>query len=115
MAIDHDYPARPPETAISGVFFNLRVSVQPILPVQDHPGGMLIPTPGESPVRTGLRGSDLGLRWLLGVLERIDRVSLGYLTPAEFEEQWRNEHALAFRVELRIAPKVSNFKGSLQS
>jgi len=29
--------------------------------------------------------------------------SLGYLTPAEFEEQWRNEHALAFRVELRIA------------
>jgi putative transposase len=29
--------------------------------------------------------------------------SLGYLTPAEFEEQWRNEHALSLDFELRIA------------
>ena len=29
--------------------------------------------------------------------------SLGYLTPAEFEAQWRKEHALALEFELRIA------------
>ena len=29
--------------------------------------------------------------------------SLGYLTLAEFEEQWRNEHALSLESELRIA------------
>jgi transposase InsO family protein len=29
--------------------------------------------------------------------------SLGYLTPAEFEAQWREEHTLAFDLELRIA------------
>lgn len=29
--------------------------------------------------------------------------SLGYLTPAEFEAQWREEHALAIEFELRIA------------
>jgi len=28
--------------------------------------------------------------------------SLGYLTPAEFEAQWREEHVLALEVELRI-------------
>ncbi len=27
---------------------------------------MFIPTPGESPERTGERGSDLGMSWLLG-------------------------------------------------
>ena len=29
--------------------------------------------------------------------------SLGYLTPAEFEAQWRQEHLLAFQAEPRIA------------
>ena len=29
--------------------------------------------------------------------------SLGYLTPAEFEEQWRQEHILALEFELKIA------------
>ena len=29
--------------------------------------------------------------------------SLGYLTPAEFEEQWLEEHTLALDVELKIA------------
>jgi putative transposase len=29
--------------------------------------------------------------------------SLGYLTPAEFEEQWRDEHTLSLDFELRIA------------
>lgn len=29
--------------------------------------------------------------------------SLGYLTPAEFEDQWRKEHTLALRVELQTA------------
>jgi hypothetical protein len=29
--------------------------------------------------------------------------SLGYLTPAEFEAQWREEHVLAFEFELKIA------------
>ena len=29
--------------------------------------------------------------------------SLGYLTPAEFEEQWRKEQALSLDFELRIA------------
>jgi len=29
--------------------------------------------------------------------------SLGYLTPAEFEEQWREEHTLALEFELTIA------------
>jgi transposase InsO family protein len=29
--------------------------------------------------------------------------SLGYLTPAEFEAQWREEHTLVFDLELRIA------------
>ena len=29
--------------------------------------------------------------------------SLGYLTPAEFEAQWREEHTLALDLELRIA------------
>jgi putative transposase len=34
--------------------------------------------------------------------------SLGYLTAAEFEAQWREEHALAFEFELEIASKVSS-------
>ena len=29
--------------------------------------------------------------------------SLGYLTPAEFEAQWREEHVLAFEFELKTA------------
>jgi putative transposase len=29
--------------------------------------------------------------------------SLGYLTPAEFEAQWREEHVLAFEFELEFA------------
>jgi transposase InsO family protein len=29
--------------------------------------------------------------------------SLGYLTPAEFEAQWREEHTLVLDLELRIA------------
>jgi putative transposase len=29
--------------------------------------------------------------------------SLGYLTPAEFEAQWREEHTLALDLGLRIA------------
>ena len=29
--------------------------------------------------------------------------SLGYLTPAEFEAEWREEHTLALDLELRIA------------
>jgi transposase InsO family protein len=29
--------------------------------------------------------------------------SLGYLTPAEFEAQWREEHVLALEFELRTA------------
>ena len=28
--------------------------------------------------------------------------SLGYLTPAEFEAQWREEHVLTREVELKI-------------
>lgn len=38
--------------------------------------------------------------------------SLGYLTPAEFEAQWREEHTLVLECELRIARKVSNSWGS---
>ena len=41
--------------------------------------------------------------------------SLGYLTPAQFEEQWRYEYTLSLESELEIAGKVSNFRGSLQS
>jgi hypothetical protein len=40
--------------------------------------------------------------------------SLGYLTPAEFEEQWREECVLTLEFELRTAQKVSNFWGSVQ-
>jgi transposase InsO family protein len=29
--------------------------------------------------------------------------SLGYLTPAEFEAQWREEHVLTLEFELKIA------------
>jgi len=29
--------------------------------------------------------------------------SLGYLTPAEFEEQWHSEHTLSLEFELEIA------------
>ncbi len=41
--------------------------------------------------------------------------SLGYLTPAGFEAQWREEHVLALEFELIIAWKVSSFGGSVQS
>lgn len=39
--------------------------------------------------------------------------SLGYLTPAEFEEQWGKERALALDLNQRIAKKVSNLRGSV--
>jgi len=41
--------------------------------------------------------------------------SLGYLTPAGFEEQWREEHVLALKSELKTAQEVSNFWVSVHS
>ena len=40
--------------------------------------------------------------------------SLGYLTPAEFEEQCRSEREQPLDVHQKKAPKVSSFMGSAQ-
>jgi len=44
---------------------------------------MLIATAGESPVKTGERGSDPGLSFLLGVLERMEGAVGSFMGDAE--------------------------------